>query len=231
VSDAATSRWDDYLEIFTSPSRVYARRTDGKYGHPMLVYTIAVAVLYFATSSAMEPILNAEMARGMARNPDMTPEQMEGAVRFGKMISAVFVVLSGPLMALLVGAFATLAAKLIGKTITIGQGVTIAVLAFFPRLIEAVVAAVQALLMDESALKSRYSVSLGIGRFLDPETTSGSLLGVLGRIDLFTLWVTVLIGIGIKVVARTTPGEAVTAAVIVYVLGAIPVALFGMLGG
>ena len=231
MNDTAPSRWDDYLEIFTSPSRVYERRSDGKYGHAMLVYTLAMAVLFFATRSAMEPIWNAEMARSFARNPNMTPEQMEGAMTISKTIGAAFVILSGPIMALLVGLFVSIASKVVGKAVTIGQGITIAALAFFPRLIEAVASAVQALLLDEAALKSRYSVSLGLGRLLDPDATGSPVLGMLGRVDLFTLWVTVLIGVGIKVMGRTTTGEAVTAAIIVYLLGAIPVVLFGMLGG
>jgi hypothetical protein len=231
MNDATPSRWDDYLEIFTSPSTVYERRADGKFGHAMLVYTVVVAVLYFATSSAMEPIMNAEMARGMAQNPNLTPEQMEAGRKFGKIIGAAFVLLSGPLMGLVVGLFAALAARLVGKAVTVAQGVTIAVLAAFPRLIEAIVAAVQALLMDEAALTSRYAVSVGLGRFLDPDTTNRSLLGLLGRVELFTLWVTVLIGIGKKVIGRNSTGEAVTAAIIVYVLGAIPMVLLGMLGG
>jgi hypothetical protein len=56
-------------------------------------------------------------------------------------------------------------------------------------------------------------------------------LALLGRIDLFTIWVTLLIAIGIKVMGRATTGQAVLGAVLVWLVGAIPMLIQAMRGG
>ena len=231
MSDAAPSRWDDYLDVYVAPSRLFERRSDGKFGHAMLVFIIAAAVLYFATRTAMEPIMNAEFERGMAANPNLTPEQMAAGRRFAGIAGGIFVLVGTPIMMLLLGGIIWIVSRLVGKALGYAQGATIATFAMFPRLVESVVSAVQALLMDEQSLNSRYKVSLGLGRFLDRETANPVVLALLGRIDLFTLWVTVLIAIGIKVMGRATAGQAVLGAALVWLVGAIPMLIQAIRGG
>jgi len=223
MSDATPSRLDDYLDVFVSPGRLFERRSDGKFGHAMLVFIIAAAVLYFATRTAMQPIMEAEFERGMAANPNLTPEQMEAGRRFAGIGAAIFILVGTPILMLVLGGIIWIAAKLVGKSVSYPQGATIATFAMFPRLVDSVVSAVQALLMDEASLNSRYTVSLGLGRFLDPD--SGMLLALVGRLDVFTLWVTALIAIGIKVMTKATTGQVVAAAVFVWIVGALPALL------
>ena len=85
--------------------------------------------------------------------------------------------------------------------------------------------------MDEQTLNSRYRVSLGLGRFFDHETANPVVLALLGRIDVFTIWVTLLIAIGIRVMGRTTTGQAVVGAVLVWLVGSIPMLLQALRGG
>ena len=56
------------------------------------------------------------------------------------------------------------------------------------------------------------------------------MLNLLGRIDLFTLWVTILIGIGLVHAAKLEKSKAYAGAAICWVLGAIP-ALFQVVSG
>jgi hypothetical protein len=226
MSDAAPSRWDDYLDVFVSPSRLFERRSDGKFGQAMLVFVIAATVIYFATRTAMQPIMDAEFARGMAANPNLTPEQIETGKKFAGIATSIFTIVGWPVIILIVGAIICMAVMLVGKRLTYSQGATIAAFAMFPRLVDFVVSAVQALLMDESTLNSRFKVSLGVGRFLDPD--SGVLIALAGRLDVFTLWITLLIGIGIKVMTKATTGQAALAAAFVWLVGAFP-ALLGAL--
>jgi hypothetical protein len=134
-------------------------------------------------------------------------------------------------MVLLLGGIIWIASRVVGKALSYSQGATIATFAMFPRLVESVVSAVQALLMDEQKLNSRYKVSLGLGRFFDHETTNPVVLALLGRIDLFSIWVTILIAIGIKVMGRATTGQAVLGAALVWLVGAIPMLIQAMRGG
>lgn len=231
MSDATPSRWDDYLDVYVAPSRLFERRSDGKFGHAMLVFIIAAAVLYFATRTAMEPIMNAEFERGMAANPNLTPEQMEAGRKFAGVAGGIFVLIGTPIMMLLLGGIIWIVSRILGKALSYSQGATIATFAIFPRLIESVVSAVQALLMDEQTLNSRYRVSLGLGRFFDQQTANPIMLALLGRIDVFTLWVTILIALGIKVMGRTSTGQAVVGAVLVWLVGSIPMLLQALRGG
>jgi hypothetical protein len=64
-----------------------------------------------------------------------------------------------------------------------------------------------------------------VGRFFDPETTSPALLALLGRIDVFTIWVTVLLVIGLSVTGKIPRAKAAIAGVIVWFLGAVPLLL------
>ena len=235
MSEAAPSRLDDYLDVFVSPTALFTRRSDGKFGQALLVLVILSAILFFATKSAMAPIMDAEMAKGMAgamkANPNMTPEQIESAKAIGAKFASVgfiFILIVAPF---LLGTVIFLASRVAGGAVGFAQGITIATFAWFPRLVEGVVSAVQALLMDESQLTSRLSVSLGLGRLMDAATTNPYVLALAGRVDVFTLWVTALIAIGIKVMAKVSTAQAVGAAAVVWFIGAIPVLLQAMRQG
>jgi hypothetical protein len=220
MSDPTPSRWDDYLDVYIAPKRLFERRSDGKFGHALLVFLIASILLFAATRTAMEPIMMAEFERGMASNPNLTPEQLEQARGFAPISFWIFLVVGTPIMVFGIGAMIWIAAKAIGRSLSYAQSATIAVFAVFPRLVEHVLNGLQALLMDEQSLVGRYSVSIGPGRLLDPGDTL--LLAFLGRLDLFTLWVTALIFLGLKVVGRASTGQALAGAGLVWLLGALP---------
>lgn len=229
MSDAMPSRLDDYLDVFVSPSELFRRRSDGKFGQAIFVLVLLVAILFFATKSAMAPIMDAEMARSMASSArTMTPEQLEAAKKFGGIFYGISILVATPIAVLLLGLVVFLVARLLSGTLGYAQGATIAVFSMFPRLIESIVGAVQALLMDESKLTSRFSVSLGAGRFLDPAATNPVLMAFAGRLDLFTIWVTVLIAIGLKVMGKLSTNQAVMGAGIVWLIGAVPVLVQGL---
>jgi hypothetical protein len=106
---------------------------------------------------------------------------------------------------------------------TLNAAMTVAVFSWVPRIVEGVVARVQGLFVDPDSLDNRFSLSLGVGRFLDADTTSPALLGLLGRIDLFTIWVTVLLVIGLAVTGKISRGRAAIAGVVMWFAGALPV--------
>ena len=101
----------------------------------------------------------------------------------------------------------------------------VAAFAFMPRIIEALVVSVQGLLLDPSGFTGRWRLSLGVGRFLDPDATSPALLALVGRLDVFTIWVTVLLAIGLAVTGNIPRSRAAIAAALVWLLGAAPLLL------
>jgi ABC-type transport system involved in cytochrome c biogenesis permease component len=54
------------------------------------------------------------------------------------------------------------------------------------------------------------------------------LVVLLGRVDVFTIWVTVLLAIGLSVTGRIPRSRAAIAAVIVWICGALPQLLGAM---
>ena len=91
-----------------------------------------------------------------------------------------------------------------------------------PRILEGVINSIQGLFLDPAQLDGRFRISLGLGRFLDPDTTSPLLIALVGRIDVFTIWITVLIAIGLSVTGQIPLSRAAIAAAIVWLVGGLP---------
>ena len=220
------SPWEDFVDVFLSPRELFQRRADGKFGLALVVFTVAGALLYFATRSAMAPVMDAEFDRSIAAvmkaNPGLTAEQMQGGRKAAETFGAVFVIVGAPVMAFVLGAVVWLVGKLLAGVLSVSQGVTIATFALFPRLLEAALNAIQAGLIDERSITSRFSVSLGVGRFLDPATANPVVFALAGRVDLMTLWITALIGVGLGTIAKIPAGRAALGAALVWVIGALP---------
>jgi hypothetical protein len=62
-------------------------------------------------------------------------------------------------------------------------------------------------------------------RFFDPDTANAGLLAVLSRFDVFTIWVTVLLGIGVAVIAKVPRSKGYAAAAIAW---AVPTLISGI---
>ena len=80
---------------------------------------------------------------------------------------------------------------------------------------------VQGLLMDPSKLNSAMSFSLSPARFMDPDTANAGLLQLAARVDLITIWVTVLLAIGMYVTGRVSKGRAAIFGVLIWAVGGL----------
>jgi len=226
ASPASASVWEDFIDIFYAPSQVFARRSTSGFIIPMIVVTLAVGLLFVVNSGVLAPIIDAEWSRSMAqKSANMTPQQIEGMEKMrsaAPTIAKVMVFVTMPIMMFLVGLALWLVGKLFDARQTLGQAVMVAAYSFIPRVIEGIVTSVQGLLLDTTQITSHFRLSLGVGRFLDPETTSPMLLALLARVDVFTIWVTVLLAIGLSVTGKIPRSRAAIAGVILWFLGSVP---------
>jgi len=231
MTDAAppqkTALWEDFLEIFYAPSRVFARRGGNEWGIPLLVLIVLAAILTFATWGLLKPLVDAESARAFAERVsklNLTPEQIEqqrdAIAKFSGFVP-IIIIAATAVLPLIVGLFLWLVGKAVGAVESLGEAIMIGVYSYFPRLIGSVVLAGQAALMPEDKLKGLASVSIGPARFMDPEQTSAGMLAMAGRLDLFIVWSTVLLAIGLKVKGKVSMGQAAIAAFVVWLLGSI----------
>jgi hypothetical protein len=226
ASPASASVWEDFIDIFYAPSQVFARRSTSGFLIPMLVVTIAAGVLYLVNSNVWSQVMDAEMNRALAKRAQaLTPEQIEGARKIGATMGKIGVFVFTPIGMFLVGLVLWVVGKFFDAKETLGQAVMVASYAYVPRIVEGVVTSVQGLLLDTSQFTGRWRVSLGLGRFFDPDTTSPALLALLGRVDVFTIWVTVLLAIGLSVTGKIPRAKAAIAGVIIWFLGAVPLLL------
>jgi hypothetical protein len=197
----------------------------------MLVVTILLGTLFMVNTRVMDPIMQAEMQRQMtkvmAENPEITPEMMERMRGMMGATAKISAFLTIPIVVFLTGVTLFLVGKLFGAAQTFRAALVVAAYAYVPKIIEGVLAGVQGFFVDPAQLDGRYRLTLGLGRFLDPDTASPVLIGLLGRVDVFTIWVTVLLAIGLSVTGRIPLAKAAAAAAVVWLVGALP----GVYGG
>ena len=221
--------WEDFMDIIYAPSAVFARRATSGFAVPMLVVTALLALSFLVNRGVLQPIMDAEFARGaaaaMRKDPRVTLEQMAG---FRTMIEkfAVIFAIAGPLVVMLcIGLALWLAGKLVDARQSLGAAIMVASYAYVPRVLASIVAGIEGLLMDPASLDGQYRVSIGPGRFLDPDAVSPMVLGLVARLDIFTIWITVLLAIGLSVTGRIPRRQAAMAAALVWVLGGVPALL------
>jgi hypothetical protein len=105
---------------------------------------------------------------------------------------------------------------------TIRQSLFISTISHVPMIIMSVVAAVQAMLLPAEKLSSASAVSLSAARFMDPDTVNAGVLGLVGRLDLFGIWIIVLMGIGLSVLGKVDRVKAWIAAAAAWVVAVLP---------
>jgi hypothetical protein len=226
VSPASASKWEDFIDIFYAPAAVFARRMTSGFFVPMLVVTVLAGTLYLVNGAVWSQVMEAEMVRAQAKSPQtLTPEQMQAARSFVLIVGKIGAFVLTPIAIFLTGLALWVCGKFFEAKQSLGQAVMVASYAYVPRIVEGVVTSVQGLLLDPSTFTGRWRVSLGVGRFLDPDATSPALLALVGRIDVFTIWVTVLLAIGLAVTGRISRVRAAIAAAIVWFVGALPLLL------
>ncbi|HEX6644075.1 MAG TPA: YIP1 family protein [Gemmatimonadales bacterium] len=214
----------DLAEIYYAPTAVFERRRNGGFWLPLIVLFVASVVLFYATRNLMQPVFDAEWVRGAAKlreqNPQLTPEQLEQAKSMSQNFAVVGLFVAMFLGPLLAGLVLWVVCKFAGVKETLTAAMTVMVFSLFPILVEQVVNAVQAAVLPEDSITSRYSLSLGPARFL--EGAAMSTRALVGHIDVFTLWTAVLIAIGVRVTGGATRNQAIAVAAAMWVIGALP---------
>ena len=220
------SVWEDLVDIYFAPSEVFARRRDGQFGVALIVLILATAVLFALTKGYLQPIFDAQFQKGMEsamrQNPRITQEQMETMRSVGEKVTLIVVPITLAVSVFVIGLLLWLVGKAFGSTQPLGLAVMVATFSQYPRIIQAVLNGIQGFLMDPARLTSMYSISASPARFLDPTTTSPAVMAVLSRLDIFTLWCTVLLAIGLHVTGNISKGKAYAAAFIVWALAFVP---------
>ena len=226
ASPERASLFEDFIDIFYAPSKVFARRANSGFWAVTLIITVVIGALMFANTGAMQAITDAEFQRQatqmIEKNPAMTMEQIEKGRGIGEAVTKFVGFVIMPLAVLLLGFMVWLVGKIFGAKLGYTAAAMIVAYSYIPRILEQVLVSLQAMLLDTSAMTSRAQLSLGASRFLDPDTASAGMLTLLQRVDPFTIWVTILLGIGISVVGKVPREKGMLAAALLWLVGSVP---------
>jgi hypothetical protein len=231
---AKAGLWEDFVDIFYTPSSVFARRSDGKFGMPLLFLVVVGTILFFLTKNAMQPVMDAEFARRsvdmLKKNPNMTAEQLSSGRGMIETLGPIFFAIGMTITVFGTGLVLWLVGKLFDAKESAAAAIMIATYAEVPRIVQVLTNAAQGLFMAPEKLTSMNSVGFSPARFMDPDG-SAVMIALLSRVDVFTIWVTVLLAIGLHVVGKISKQQAAIAAVIIWIVGALPAVLGALRGG
>lgn len=192
---------------------------------PLLVVTLAIAAITFASRGVLQPAIDADVDRAadlMRKNPQMTEEIIEKARGWIAWTIVYGPIIVMPILIILVGFMTWLVAKLVDARQELQAAMVVATYSYVPRIVQAVVNAVQGLALNADRLNGLAKLSLGPARFADPATTNPVVMQMLIRLDLFTIWVTVLLAIGLYVTGRVSKQRAAIAGVMFWIVGMLP---------
>jgi hypothetical protein len=189
-SETAASWWEDYLEIFFAPSKVFARRQDASFWLPLLILTVVAALLVIGLRGSYAPVLDADLARGMEaaqQKNDLTAEQVEQGIAIQQKVVGVVSLVIFPILALLLGLILWGTGKLVGATEKLGQA-----------MVGNRAAAMQGVLPIASTLGYREVSGLDAvsyrQEFVPPDVTATRLRELASRYFAPDRWITISLG-------------------------------------
>jgi hypothetical protein len=225
-----TTFWEDVFDIFVSPAAVFRRRQNSSVWPPMLFVALSIGIIVFATFNTLQPIFDAEfshaMAKAVAKNPQAAQQTTDAMNKFrdiGENFGRFGVGVIMLVTMFILGTVSWLLGLIFGSKQTYNTALVVAAWSYMPRVLGALINAIQGLLMDPANLKGQLSISLSPARFMDPEMPNQLLYQMAGRFDLITIWITVLLAIGLYVTGKVSKGSAAAFGVLIFVVGSLPV--------
>lgn len=222
------SLWEDFIDIFASPASVFRRRERSNWLIPLVIVTVAIAVIALASRGVLQPVVDAEFERAadqLRKNPQITEDAIERIRSYSNFVALWAPIVLTPITIIVVGFMTWIVAKLVDSKQTLQAALVVASYSFIPRVVQGIVNAVQGLILSPDQLNGVVKLSLSPARFVDLATTKPIVVQLLNRFDLFTIWVTVLLAIGAYVTGRLTKQQATIAGVLFWIVGAVPAIL------
>jgi hypothetical protein len=220
-----SSLFEDIIEIFASPAKVFARRKGRSFWLALLIYAVITAVLVVGTRPLMQPVFDTlwpqTVAQIQSKNPNITPEQLAAIRHSQPIIFMVSIIVISPISVLVVGLMLWIVGKLFDAEQTLGNSMMVATFASFPRLLAWVAGAIILLVMDPASITSQWSATPSLAHFVNG-AQQPILAALLARVEIFTIWTTVLLAIGLSVTGNISRKKAAYAAIIVWIVGSLP---------
>lgn len=218
------------LRVFYAPSETFEAVAEQRSAVDWLVPTALVAVVATVAALLVLPIVTEGGQEAMQQQmKDMSAEEREMAEKFqSKGAAQIATLIAAPIM-MFIYLFITAAlflvlSKLIGAMLSYGQALVIMAYAGLITLPQQVVGALL------FSAKKTAEIQMGLGLFLSEEALQSFGGRLLGGIDPFLVWWTVIIGLGLSIVGQVDRSRAYIGAIVLSLIWTAGAAGFASLG-
>jgi hypothetical protein len=221
------SRWEDYIDVFFSPTELFQRRSRDRLAPPLLTLLALSVVFYFVLLPANMMIMRASVAS----NPQAA-QMMSGTMGT---IAAIFGAISQPIVFLVFTTLTALLLWIVGRFADVrtefSRAMLIATYSMFIFMLAQILALVLVMVMGQDSVNMARVNSFGPLRFIGDPEMNKLALAFLSRVDLFAIWQAVIWAIGLRVTYNISMKRAGIIAAIVWFLMTVPSLLAFAAGG
>jgi hypothetical protein len=209
--------WEDFMDIFYAPSSVFKRRELANPFPAMIVISVLLLIIMFATYGATSGLVEGEIRRAMAKNPQVTQDQIAMGLKIGSWTTRLLGLVY-PLILLVAALVVWLLSKAVSAKQSYQTTLMVVTYASVIDVVKALLTGAQALVMDTEKMTSINQLVFSPARFMDATTASPVMIALMNRLDVFTLWYTVLLGVGVYATGKVTKQRAMIFAVLYWAL-------------
>ncbi len=169
-----------------------------------------VFILLFSQRVGWEQVVRRAIEsnpRAMERIPaDRREEVIQQQAKVSAIIGYVFSVVGTALAAVILAGFYLFVFNILaGADVRFGQSFAIVCYALLPRGLLAVLAMVLMYIKDPADFDIQHPAATNLGVFLDPDAVPHWVQAVASSVDIFTIWVLILLAVGYSAAARKMP--------------------------
>lgn len=221
------SRWEDFVDVFFSPTELFRRRANDSWWVPLLVLAAVSTILYFAFPSVNRAFSEAQMTGG-----EMTAEQQAAAQR----MMGTFYIVGGIFVPIIMALFVFLGAVIlwVGTKVTsidlsFRRSLMISAYVGFLTVLQQIIVYVIGMFKvgRGEALDPLTDRGTSVLRFMDTSEMPDVLVALLSRLDIFAIWGLIWTAIALMAITNAPKGRAYAAATFVWFVAVIP-ALIGV---
>ena len=214
----ASSRWEDFIDVFFAPGDLFARRKDESWLKPFLLLAAVSIVLYYVFLPIGGQLWEAAMRENAP--PNASPEQLQQSATFMKYLGGVLV-LFGYFFMIIVNAIGLkVGSAILEPAAKWREAFLIATYSLYVLILQQILATVSVFIASQSRTVTMGDASFGPLRFM-PDADP-MLKAILGRFDVITIWPIVLAAIGLMVIVGMPSGKAFATAAIAWLVASLP---------
>ena len=214
------SRWEDFIDVVFSPGQLFERRKGEPWVKPFLILAAVGVALYYVMLPVTGPMIEASMVENAP--PTATPAQVQQSASVMKFFFGIMAPVMYLFMVVGTGVAIKLVSALFDGKPSWRESFVITTFAHYVTVVQSLVVGVAIFLKNMMGGEPASSdASFGLLRFVDVGRDP-VLRALLGRTDLFAIWIAVLFAVGLMHVAGMPKGKAAITAGIVWALIALP---------